>query len=305
MIINIPTHDDFYKTGRELLDLSWDMVTKLLVNLDDAKYYGVDAGEVSEEYWNLAHRQLTTALAITQQGIEFLIKGRICEISPYLLISDSPTKWPSPYDGNAIDFSKFRTIDAQDLIRVHDTFSPVSFDAEFICKFNELRGSRNIIMHSISETLDVQVAEVIDDLLFMYGSLFPNESWANIRKKALESSPNTELGSVDYISNEVCREIFIIMNLLSPAKVKQYFKIDKKMRPYLCPNCYYEANHDAGDFDYKLARLTSKEEGCRKIYCPVCDREHDVLRESCSDEDECPGNVISETYRICLTCGQG
>ncbi|MBL0662532.1 hypothetical protein [Aeromonas caviae] len=185
MIINIPTHDDFYKTGRELLDLSWDMVTKLLVNLDDAKYYGVDAGEVSEEYWNLAHRQLTTALAITQQGIEFLIKGRICEISPYLLISDSPTKWPSPYDGNAIDFSKFRTIDAQDLIRVHDTFSPVSFDAEFICKFNELRGSRNIIMHSISETLDVQVAEVIDDLLFMYGSLFPNESWANIRKRLL------------------------------------------------------------------------------------------------------------------------
>ncbi|MGL6612532.1 hypothetical protein ACSZN8_01140 [Aeromonas caviae] len=69
---------------------------------------------------------------------------------------------------------------------------------------------------------------MIDDLLFMYGSLFPNESWANIRKKALESSPNTELGSVDYISNEVCREIFIIMNLLSPAKVKQYFKIDKK-----------------------------------------------------------------------------
>lgn len=304
MIRNIPTHDDFYKTGRELLDLSWDMVAKLLVNLDEAEYYGVDADEVSEEYWNLAHRQLTTALAITQQGIEFLIKGRICEISPYLLISDSPAKWPSPYEGDAIDFSKFRTIDAQDLIRVHDTFSPVSFDAEFVSKFNELRESRNVIMHSISESLDVQVAEVIESLLYMHSSLFPNESWANIRKKALESSPNTELGSVDYISNEVCRELSIIMNLLSPAKVKQYFKIDKKMRPYLCPDCYYEANHDADDFDCKLARLTSKEEGCSEVYCPVCDRKYDVVRESCSDEGECPGNVISETYGMCLTCGQ-
>ncbi|MGP3790897.1 hypothetical protein [Pseudomonas sp. B392_1p] len=280
------------------------MVAKFLVNLDEAEYYGIDADEVSEGYWNLAHRQLTTALAITQQGIEFLIKGRICEISPYLLISDSPAKRPSPYDGDAIDFSKFRTIDAQDLIRVHDTFSPVAFDAEFVSKFNELRESRNVIMHSISESLDVQVAEVIESLLYMHGSLFPNESWANIRKKALESSPNTELGGVDYISNEVCRELSIIMSLLSPAKVKQHFKIDKKMRPYLCPDCYYEANHDAGDFDYKLARLTSKEEGCCEVYCPVCDREYDVVRESCSDEGECPGNVISETYGMCLTCGQ-
>lgn len=50
MIRNIPTHDDFYKTGRELLDLSWGMVAKLLVNLDEAEYYGIDADEVSEEY---------------------------------------------------------------------------------------------------------------------------------------------------------------------------------------------------------------------------------------------------------------
>lgn len=303
MIENIPTHNDFYKTGRELLDLSWDMVAKLLVNLDDAEYYGIDAEEVSEKYWKLAHRQLTTSLAITQQGIEFLIKGRICEISPYLLISDSPTKWPSPYESDAIDFSRFRTIDAQDLIRIHDTFSQTALDAEFVNKFNELRESRNVIMHSISESLDVQVGEIIDSLLYMHNSLFPNESWAKARKKALESSPNTELGSVDYISNEVCRELSIIMNLLSPAKVKQYFKLDKKMRSYLCPDCYYEANHDAGDFEYKLARLVSKEKGCNEVYCPVCDREYDVVRENCSYGD-CSGNVINKTYGMCLTCGR-
>ncbi|MAM87511.1 MAG: hypothetical protein CME36_09425 [unclassified Hahellaceae] len=304
MIRNTPTHDDFYKTGRELLDLSWDMVARLLSNLAEAEYYGIDTGEISDEYWNLARRQLTTSLAITQQGIEFLIKGRICEISPYLLISDSPAKWPSPYEGEAIDFSRFRTIDAQDLIRVHDTFSQAAFDAQFVNKFNELRESRNVIMHSISESLDVQVGEIIDSLLYMHSSLFPNESWAKIRKRALKSSPNTELGSVDYISNEVCRELSIIINLLNPAKVREYFKIDKKARSYFCPNCYSEANRDADDFDYRLARLVSKEESCNEVYCPVCDQNYAVVRETCSvDDGDCPGNVISEIHEMCLTCG--
>jgi len=304
MISNLPTSEDFYKTGKELLSLSWDMVAKLLVNLDEAEYYGVDADEVSEEYWSLAQRQLTTAFAITQQGIEFLIKGRISEISPYLLISESPSKWPSPYEDDAIDFSRFRTIDAQDLIRVYDTFSDVKFDAGFVDKFNELREKRNVIMHSFSTSLDVQVGEVIDSLLYMHNSLFPDESWAKLRKKALEISPNSELGSTDYVSNEVCRELSIIFKLLPPASIKNYFKIEKKNRAYFCPDCYDEANHDAVDFDFKLARLVVADANCKEVYCPICDREYDVIREDCPEKKGgCPGNVISDVYGMCLSCG--
>lgn len=304
MISNLPTAEDFYKTGKELLSLSWDMVAKLLVNLDEAEYYGVDADEVSYEYWNLAKRQLTTALAITQQGVEFLVKGRISEISPFLLISESPMKWPSPYEKDAIDFSKFRTIDAQDLIRVHDTFSDIQFDDRFADKFNELREKRNVIMHSLSESLDVQVGEMIDSLLYMYNSFFPNESWAKLRKESLELSPNSELGSTDYISNEVCRELSIIFKLLPPASIKSYFNVNKKNRAYFCPDCYYEANHDAEDFEYKLARLVVAEPNCTEVYCPVCDTEYDVSRKDCTEKNEgCLGNVISDVYGICLTCG--
>ncbi|MFG1491717.1 hypothetical protein ABMA58_20875, partial [Oceanospirillum sp. HFRX-1_2] len=202
------------------------MVVKLLINLDDALAWGLEDEDVcSEQYWTLAHRQLTTSLAITQQGIEFLIKGRICEVSPYLLISDSPSKWPSPYENKPIDFSRFRTIDAQDLIKVHDTFASEAFDQGFVRKFNQLRESRNIIMHSISESLDVQVGEVIESLLYMHKTLFPQMVWAKVRKEALKLSPNTELGSLNWISNEVCRELSIIVKLLPPAKVSDYFKI--------------------------------------------------------------------------------
>ncbi|SBS32258.1 hypothetical protein MAQ5080_02209 [Marinomonas aquimarina] len=303
MISNIPTHEDFYKTGKELLVFSWDIVAKLLLNLDDAEYFGVDPEEVSEEYWSLASRQINTALAITQQGIEFLLKGRICEISPYLLISDTPSKWPSPYDYESIEFSKFRTLDAQDLIRVLDTFSDQKLDVSFVQKFNDLREKRNVIMHSLSTSLDVQFSEVIESLLYMHSTLFPSESWAKIRKEGLSNHPNSELGSSDFISNEICRELSIIIDLLTPAQAKKYFKIDKGRRAYFCPECHYEANHDV-DFEFKLARLTSRDVSCSSLYCPVCDSVYEVSRNDCSEDKEvCPGNVISDTYSICLTCG--
>lgn len=304
MISNIPTYDDFNKTGKELLAFSWDIVATLLVNLDEAEFYGIDQEEISDEYWSLSERQLKTALAITQQGIEFLIKGRICEISPYLLISDNPTKWPSPYNVQPIEFSKFRTIDAQDLIRVYDTFSDEKLDSEFVRKFNDIREKRNVIMHSLSSSLKVQVGEVIDSLLYMHSALFPNEVWPKIRKEALSKSPNTALGSDEYIVNEICRELSIINNLLSPAQVKKYFKIDKNKRSYFCSACYHEANKDT-DFEFKLARLTSRYKNCTKIYCPVCDDEYEVLREPCSEAEKngCVGNVISVADSTCLTCG--
>ena len=305
MITHIPTPDDFYRTGKELLAYSWDIVVTLLVALDEAEYYGIDASEVSEEYWSLSQRQLTTALAIMQQGIEFIIKGRICEVSPFLLISDSPSKWPSPYKLDPIEFSKFRTIDAQDLIKVHDTFSDKCFDDRFNSLFNQLREKRNTIMHSISKSLNIQFGEIIETLLYMHKALFPSESWVAVRRESLQRSPNTELGSNDYLSNELCRELSIIINLLAPAKVTEYFKIDKNKRAYFCPECHYKANHDTHDFNHKLARLASNSSNCASLYCPVCDQEHEVSRSDCSKKyyADCLGNVISDVYDICLTCG--
>lgn len=160
-------------------------------------------------------------------------------------------------------------------------------------------------MHSISNSLDVQFGEIIDSLLYMHSSLFPDERWAAVRLESLQRSPSTELGSGDYVRNEICRELSIIVNILPPSKVKEYFKIDKKNRAYLCPECHYEANHDAEDFNYKLARLTSNSSKCTTLYCPVCDKEHEVSRADCSREydPDCPGNVISDVYNTCMSCG--
>lgn len=299
MVNDIPKADDYYTSGKELLDFSWDVVAKLLVDIDDAEYFGIDPKEVSDSYWAAAKRQLTTALSITQQALEFVLKGKIAEISPYLLIGDPPSKWPSPYKGNSLNFADFRAIDAQDLIRVIDTFSETPMDSEFVHQFNRLRKKRNNIMHSVDKQLTIDATEVVDSLLYMHKAIFPQENWASVRLRFLDEAPDSELGANEYCINRVCREISLAIELLKPSRVKEFFGIDKKQLKYICPVCFSGANKDV-EFEYKLAVLRPKGPNSKKLYCPVCDDVHPVLRQKC-EKRNCQGNVLDEDG-MCLTC---
>lgn len=118
--------------------------------------------------------------------------------NPFILISDPSSKWPSPYVGD-VDFSRFRTIEAQDLIKVHDSFTASKFSRAFVDKFNTLRESRNSLMHSVNASLQVNYIDVVESLLFMHKELFPREAWAKLRRESLEVTPGTELGEYQYV----------------------------------------------------------------------------------------------------------
>ncbi len=298
MITDLPSAQDFYDSGKDLLGLAWDSISQLLLNLDEAEYFGIDTEEVSDAYWEAARLRLATALSTTQQGVEFLIKGRITEVSPFLLIVDNPSKWPSPYTGSPLKFSQFRTLDAQDLPRVHDTVSLKPLSAAFVEKFVWLRESRNTIMHSVDKELTVPVVGVLKSILFVHKNLFPDEHWPSVRLSQLEKAPDIELGSIDYVRNRVCWEMSVVLDLLNPSEVKLYFNIDKKQRRYTCPVCYYEASRDAG-FEYQLAVLRPNSSKSTKLYCPICDLLHKVVRRKC--DSNCPGNVL-DGDGTCLTC---
>ncbi|ALL68536.1 hypothetical protein K788_00002190 [Paraburkholderia caribensis MBA4] len=304
MITNVPTSDDYYTSGKELLNFAWDATASLLVEFGQAGYYGfepADIEEMSDAYWAAAKRTLTTALTVVQQAVELIIKGRIVEISPYLLISDIPARWPSPYDStDPIDFEDFRTIDAQDLIRVHDTFAQKAFNAEFTNKFNELRKIRNVVMHSVGKKVSVTVAEVVDSALFMHKALFPAESWFTIRREFLRRAPDSELGASEFATNNTCHEATIVKDLLQPAQIQAYLGVDKKQHSFVCPACLDDANTDGG-FEYRLAVLRPKGSGTTELYCPVCNGIHIVRRQPCEDKN-CPSTVISEESCRCLLC---
>jgi hypothetical protein len=302
LITDVPTANDFFESGIELFDFAWDTVAHLITNLAQAIESGIEEHEISEEYWAASKRRLTTALAMTQQGVEFVLKGKIAEVSPYLLLAEGSAKWPTPYDRHAIPFSAFKTVDAQDLVRLHDTVRDPQLAKEFVEKFTALRLKRNTISHSVDKNLQIHTTEVIDAILFMYKALFPSENWAKTRTTFIKRDPLATLSGGEYSINYACREMDTVFELLSPAAVERYFGIPRKQRRYLCPVCYYEASHD-DDREYKLAVLRPKSATATALFCPICDSEHKVLRQDCTD-DRCKGNVLSDDDNFtCLTCG--
>ena len=301
MIKDIPTSQDFFESGIELFDFAWDTVAALLTNLSEAEKWGIDPAEVSAEYWAAAKRRLSTALAMTQQGVEFILKGKIAEISPYLLIAGSPATWPSPYEAQELNFSQFKTVDSQDLIRLYDTIQKAQLTPAFGAKFRALRAKRNTISHSVDKKLQIHTAEVIETILSLHKFLFPKENWAKIRATFIKNYPDAKFNGGEYSTNIACRELEVVMELLPPAAVSEFFQIEKKQRRYLCPQCLDEANTDTG-FDYKLAVLRPKGAKSTKLYCPICDSEYQVRREGCKEEG-CPGNVLRDDDGTCLTCG--
>lgn len=123
-----------------------------------------------------------------------------------------------------------------------------------------------------------------------------------VRYQFLLGAPDAELGAIDFVRNRTCREISLVIKLLKPAQVKEYFGINKKQRLYLCPGCFSDASHKWNDFDYKLAVLRPNSATSRRLYCPICNVTFKVARDDCY-ERSCSGNVISEEYGLCLTCG--
>ncbi|PLR57503.1 hypothetical protein [Vibrio parahaemolyticus] len=302
MVKNIPTPDDFYSSGKELFNFAWGVVAELLTTFDQAEYYGVDPSEVSEAYWKASTRSITTALSVTQQGVELLLKGKIAEISPYILIADSPRNWPSPRGTSGVEFSDFRTIDAQDLIRTHDLFSDNPLSQEFVSRFNEMREQRNKLMHSVGHNIEVSVSQVVDAILYMHKALMPEETWPKVRLEFLNSSPSAELGGWEVATNTVCHETALAMKHLKTKQIEKYFNIDSRRREYFCPVCLDNAYRKI-ELEEKLARLTVKSSDATELYCPVCDSNYDVVREDCGN-DECLGNVIytDGKFLTCLTC---
>jgi hypothetical protein len=131
MILDLPTKAEFDNNGVAFLNLAWQSVLSTAFGLPEqpVETMGQDAtaeehreaeeedrrwAEAVESYWQASQQELATAVALAQQGTEFLLKGKIAAVSPLLLISGDPKDWPGGCDKNDIPFADFKTIDAQD-----------------------------------------------------------------------------------------------------------------------------------------------------------------------------------------------
>jgi hypothetical protein len=307
MIEDVPTAQDFYDSGRDLLSTAWDMTISLVIDLEEMVHHDfldiewVDEEKPMEIYWKTSKRRLITALSLVQQGVEFILKGRIAEVSPFLLLSDPPSRLPSA-SRKAVKFSQLRTIDAQDLPKLCGLYCQTPLTTEFIGRFNKLREKRNTLMHTVEKNVRVEVSEVLESVLFMHTEMFPSVSWS---KTLVESFLANKLpGIKDDGLHSRCYEISTAFKFLTPKQVLRYFGVDKKQRGYYCPRCHPELA-DNFNYDFKLAFLIDKRPETTSLRCIVCENTYFVDRKDCA-EDECRGDVIGtdeDNEEICLTCG--
>ncbi|MDF1830636.1 hypothetical protein [Cycloclasticus pugetii] len=303
MIKDIPTSEEFDSAAKAQFDFAWDIVISFLLTLEEAKGYSEVDEDDEKAFWETARQRILTSLIIAQQGVELAIKGKLVAISPYLLISGNHSDWPKDNDGTGISFSEFRAIDAQDLVKVHDTVHEEKLDSGFSVLFERLRKLRNKAMHTVDKELNVSAEDVVLILLDVHEYLYANENWVATRRDFLNNSAATHVFfDTDHVEGLVAKEFLTVFNFLKPAETTRFFKIDRKQRLYLCPECKYESEkYDS--IEPKYAVLRPNESDSEYLFCFVCDSLHPVERKDCS-QDECPGNVISVEYDVCCTCGK-
>jgi len=302
LIENIPTQDEFMDSGLDLFNTAWDISLNLLRDLSEAESFGVDTGDIEDEYWKSAKRRLSAAYSLVLQGIEFLIKGQISAVSPYILISASPKEWPSKCDKEDRAFADFKTIDAHDLVKVANTVCPTRYSAEFSERIDELRKTRNSIIHTIDRRIAVTILQVIEEVLWICSNNSTKIEWAKVRKKYLENDPIAKLHSTDHVDGFHVQEFALVFDLLGKSKVEKYFEIPKTQRRYICPSCYESCRSNESSLIPKTAYLKPNTPQSTILYCPICSNTFTIKRKSCNNLP-CKGNVIEEQDWLCLTCG--
>ena len=258
----------------------------------------VDRESAATEYWAKSQPVLANAFGLIQQAMEMALKGRIASVTPFLLISRDPKDWPKGVDTGSVPFSKFRTLNAADLVTVHNTFSPVPLDEDFRTFWDTVRQNRNKIMHSVSPK-SFDPATLVRTVMTATRALFADVRWSQRLLDMEAEGKYAAYGLDDGAQNVVMRQIEIAMRHLTPAENKRFFGYDAKRRSYLCPNCYYRADRDRQDSWPALAQFISKSPGERALHCVVCDETAEVERIACINPD-CQGDVIYDG--VCLTC---
>jgi hypothetical protein len=165
VITNVPTAEDFTLTGSNLVNLAWSQLADFeREESSETASPQLSAIRKSEsatdeertarrrEYWFAAERELDKRHSDRPSGgVEFLLKGRTAQVSPYLLIVEDPRDWPRPDNIGEIDFSHFRAVDAIHLPRICEAISGQKLPSQLRNEYDGLRGLRNRALHSVGK----------------------------------------------------------------------------------------------------------------------------------------------------------
>src|SRR5262249_24578531 len=151
---NVPEADDLRTVSLRLYFKAWAEMAAIVTEWEEYGHlmYSEETQDALEqelttgwkEYIGRAQSDLQGIYTLIQQSQEIGIKALICEVSPYLLIKRTDVRASA---SNTWDFTDFPTVDAVELIRVHNIFCATPFSKDFQTQYDEIRRNRNKIYH--------------------------------------------------------------------------------------------------------------------------------------------------------------
>jgi hypothetical protein len=335
LITEIPSAADFCLAAGNMLNVAWEIAMESLDYWEDSAvlhpdewpamtYTAEDGSTVTlandeasptpeqvdrakNTFWIRSQPSLGIGLVLIQQAVEFALKGRIADTSPFLLISGQGRDFPAVPKGD-IPFSAFRSLDAADLMRVHDNVCGENLGKVYGEFWDALRRERNLRMHTVSTKNTVVTPFGLMSLILTANEILAYKmTWFQRRLRYINDS-EINVAFLPTPQEEYTRalgELEKALYYLEPAKLKRTFGYDKKSRAYRCVWCrdrsdgdqYYE--RELGD----TAQLRPKSKDSTLLHCVICERDTKVRREPCA---KCKRTVIcdeGEAQGECLSCG--
>lgn len=301
MITDIPTKTDFYTIADHMVNEAWEKTADLAYDYRDldiwngfykeSEIFSESDVKNLEHYWVFARPKLITAFTLILQSVEFRLKGLIVEISPYLLITNATRNPPKPDSKGNISFSEFHTLDAQDLIKVYNTFASKVLPEAFTTWFNSMRTLRNRFMHTVDKKTDIMPDLIFTSVILAHNYLNTESAhwiWHRYEYRAAHAyggvnvgiEEDEEFSGVVWAMLQTHYEFTAAISACSKESVKSLFNYTKnhcgdnnKKESFYCKKCVSVMekgwNFDSKHLDYALE--TVQYNRVAKIYiCAFC-----------------------------------
>lgn len=228
-------------------------------------------------------------------------------MSPFLLLKRHEAR-PIRAGSHEFDFSDFPTIDAADLVRVHNTFCTTNLSLGFAEEFDKLRRARNKIAHLglFNDRLDPLA--ILDLLFRQYRELYPGRRWLvdRLYYASKHRFAGYDFGGDWSETGAVLHELWQALPELTPEQSEVVFGRDPEAPRFVCPPCgHMLEKHQQGNEPYQADVPTAFIDGGGHVVCALCLQRTAIIRRPCPSED-CEGDVVAEDPEwggLCLTCG--
>lgn len=310
MIINLPTFESLNASALKAHFAACEILFEVIYSFNDFHREVNDESEATwshewNEYLQGSRYELESIFTNLAQANELGLRAKICAVSPYLLLLNSENRFKK--DGSDVDFTELRTIDAVDLPRCVNSICDEKLGDRFLSDFNEIRSSRNKIMHLGGIESEFDHERIISMLCNQYGQLWNGKkwlpNWIEFASKKRVSHFYDYKNYTEY--TDVMSLIPDIVDSLKKSEFKLLFGFPKSKRRYICHSCCDAAcieRHGAYLGDYRTAYLADES----TLHCAMCDQDFTVGRKQC-EKDDCSGDVILSQERygpVCCTCAR-